>query len=473
MKKELEMGTLESGRKFTLPLDFVTRTLAIIGIRGWGKTVAATVLAEEMCECGIPWIAFDPTSVWWGLRVNPDGSPGGYPVLIVGGEHGDIPLESASGGGPRLAEAILQENLCCVVDFQQESKNNWRKFVADFCDRLMILKPAVPHHIFLEEAPEFVPQKPLGEQRRSLASVDRLVRLGRNNGYGATLISQRFATVQKDVLNMCENLLAGLTIGKTDRKAVKEWIEEVVRDTQPKKAADGLMPSLAQLENGQGWFWSPQWLDVFAKVRIRRRKTFHPGETRKFGVAPKQVTLGDVKEFVFDFERLERAIQSGPRLGGRVKFQTKAEKPVSFQAVESGSPLLEPPRTALLEETQHLRGQIAELHRQLGAARAAVDAIRKVMEPEYRAMQKLFAEIDAAAAGASSRDAAVFEPWKAKLGQACARMIDALLERGQLSTSQLATLAGLAPRTTQNNLIVLRRNGLVASHAGMHELRTP
>lgn len=77
MKKELQVGKVVGGKQFSLPLDFVTRTLAIVAIRGAGKTVAATVLAEEMAEAGLPWIAFDPIGVWWGLRVNPDGSPGG------------------------------------------------------------------------------------------------------------------------------------------------------------------------------------------------------------------------------------------------------------------------------------------------------------------------------------------------------------------------------------------------------------
>lgn len=64
MKRELEIGTLDSGTRFDLPIDFVVHTLAIIGIRGAGKTVAATVIAEEMCEAGLPWVAIDPVGVW-------------------------------------------------------------------------------------------------------------------------------------------------------------------------------------------------------------------------------------------------------------------------------------------------------------------------------------------------------------------------------------------------------------------------
>src|SRR6266850_3159093 len=180
MKKELELGSLSSGAKFLLPLDAATHTFGFIGIRGAGKTVAATVMAEEMCEAGLPWIALDPIGVWWGLRANPDGTPGGYPVVIIGGEHADIQLEKDAGA--KLADTILQENIACVIDLSRESKTTWRKFVADFCDRMMELRPEIPRHVFLEEAPEFIPQRPMGEQKRSLAAVDRITRLGRNNG---------------------------------------------------------------------------------------------------------------------------------------------------------------------------------------------------------------------------------------------------------------------------------------------------
>ncbi len=55
MKKELQLGALvEQKGRFCLPLDLVTRTLAIIGIRGSGKTTAAADIAEEFCEAACP-----------------------------------------------------------------------------------------------------------------------------------------------------------------------------------------------------------------------------------------------------------------------------------------------------------------------------------------------------------------------------------------------------------------------------------
>ena len=63
--------------------------------------------------------------------------------------------------------------------------------------------------------------------------------------------------------------------------------------------------------------------------------------------------------------------------------------------------------------------------------------------------------------------------WKKKLGRGCARIIDTLENRGELSTDEIARLAGLTPRTVQDNLAVLRRNTLVESSNGKHVLRKP
>jgi len=468
MKRQLELGTIVGGGKFTLPLDFVTRTMALIGIRGSGKTVAATIIAEEMCEAGLPWCALDPVGVWWGLRVNPDGSPGGYPVVIIGGEHADLPLDRTAG--TKIADAIIQENISCVIDLSGESKRAWRQFVADFCDRLMELRPAVPRHIFIEEAPEFVPQKPMGEQRRSLAAVDRLLRLGRNRGYGATPISQRMATIQKDILTQCESLLALRSIGKPDRRAAQEWIAECVSDSDTKKA-EKFLASLTSLPDGQGWFWSPQWLKRFDQVKLRRRKTYHPGETRSVGQAPKQVALSDVHDFVERFSAVlakpAPAKRPEPKRN-KITGQMPAVMPTDPQVIEE--------LTAAKEESARLRAQVAEKYRELGQASSVLMAVRKVMEPQYRMLQQLFGELEAHApsAGVAGIDPTVFEVWKKKLGPGPAKYIDALIEKGGEGTrAQLKTLCGFSRRYDRDVVSKLTVNGLIDKDGDLVRLRVP
>jgi hypothetical protein len=350
-----------------------------------------------------------------------------------------------------------------VFDLSGESKNTWRHFITEFCNRLMELRPAVQRHIFLEEAPEFIPQRPMGEQKRSLAAVDSLTRLGRNRGYGATIISQRFATVNKDVLTQCENIIALRSIGLQDRRAAEDWIAECVGQSESAKKAEKFLESLTGLPDGQGWFWSPQWLKEFAQIRLRRRKTYHPGETRAVGQTPKQVQLSDVREFVERFGQVLAKAREKPKLKVS-KSGAVSQAPIS----EILSPMADYER--FRDEGQQLRSQNAELHRRIGAAEAALNAVRSVMEPQYRAMQKLFSELDAVV---TSNDFAAYEPWKQKLGGACSRMIEALAQRGELTRIQLATLTSQSPRSGSfaTNLARLNTNGLIEKNGDKIRLR--
>ncbi len=478
MKRVLELGRLADGKPFTLPLDFVTRTAALVAIRGGGKTVAATVIAEEMCEAGLPWIAFDPTpgGVWWGLRVNPDGSPGGYPVVVLGGQHADLPFDRALA--VQVAEAFARENICVVIDVSQETKTTWRAFVADFCDRLMELTAPTPRHVFIEEAPEFVPQRPVAEQKRSRAAVDRLVRLGRNAGYGATLLSQRFATVDKDVLTQCENILALRSVGKPDRKAVRDWVAECVSPEPDDPVIEEFLGSLPSLADGEGWFWSPQWLKQFERVRIRERKTLHPGRTRSVDEAPLQVKLSDVRDFVDRFRTVLEVKPKAPR-------KLLVEAPVSVErtetrrrgALDSGVRVV--PVAALqtrAEEAEaeagRLRGQVADLHRQLGAAKSTITALRQVLEPQYRAMQRLFQEMETAAP--PGIDLAVWTPWLQKLSPPGKKVLQVLLDRGGEATrSQIRTLAHISDRYMRDGVYTLSGNGLIEQDGQTVKLRVP
>src|SRR5689334_17249241 len=87
-----------------LPADAVTQTFGILAVRGAGKSNAAAVMAEEMFDAHLPFVAIDPVGSWWGLRSSGDGKGPGLPVPIFGGSHGDVPLERT--GGQVLADLV-------------------------------------------------------------------------------------------------------------------------------------------------------------------------------------------------------------------------------------------------------------------------------------------------------------------------------------------------------------------------------
>ena len=81
------------GPLFKMPIDFVTQTSAILARRGAGKTYTGQVMAEGLLDGGQQIIVLDPLDAWWGLRSSADGKGAGYPLVIFGGPHGDMPLD--------------------------------------------------------------------------------------------------------------------------------------------------------------------------------------------------------------------------------------------------------------------------------------------------------------------------------------------------------------------------------------------
>lgn len=463
-EKSIRLGNGPGGKPFLLPIDALIQTFAIVGIRGAGKTCGGTVMAEEFCKAGYPWIALDPTGVWWGLRANPDGSPGGYrSIVVIGGPHADIPLEK--DGGEKLARALIEANVCAVIDLKQESKTMYRRFVTDFCNTLRQINSDVGHHIFIEEGPEFIPQKPKGNDMKAAhAAVDGLIRLGRNNGYGCTVLSQRAATVDKDVLSQCENVFAFRSTHNLDRKAFKEWLEGKVMDDKLWKKFPN---ELAGLKNGECFFWSPAWLERFERLRTRQRETFHPGETRKVGVRPNTVSLSDAAEFV---ERVRRQLAGRKMAAGAEHLAlpdppARSLKTVKTPRSEDGEEGLLPLDVPDPRETEirTLKDQLAKERQGRAAAEKRLEAVRKMLKPQYDSLRTLFEELGTGTEGGAG-DRAVYEPWLEKAGGGKRRaMLAVMVERGELTRSQLATLAAVSIRssTYRNNLSWMKVNKLV------------
>jgi hypothetical protein len=80
-----------------LPLDAVTQTLIVYGGKGMGKTNFGSVFAEEMYAAGLRFSVIAPMGVWWGLQHGSTRNTPGLEVLLLGGIHGDLPIEPTAG----------------------------------------------------------------------------------------------------------------------------------------------------------------------------------------------------------------------------------------------------------------------------------------------------------------------------------------------------------------------------------------
>jgi len=215
----------------------------------------------------------------------------GYPVTILGGDHGDVPLEESAG--KVIAELLADKAPQLVIDLSLFSKSAMRRFVADFAEELY-RKNRNPLHLIMDEADAFCPQKPRPDEMRMLGAIDEIVRRGRIRGLGCTLVTQRSAVLNKDVLTQMEVLVALRTAHPRDRAPILEWMKVHASEKQ----LEWVTETLATLPLGDAWIMSAGWLDLFKRVHIRERETFNSSATPEPGqrkIEPKKLAEVDLK----------------------------------------------------------------------------------------------------------------------------------------------------------------------------------
>jgi hypothetical protein len=300
----------------SLPTEAVTQTFAILAKRGSGKTYTAAVFTEELLKAGLPVVVVDPIGVWWGLRASADGQHPGLSILVVGGEHADVPITRDSGGV--LAVMVAQQQISMVIDLSQFNKADQHRIMLDFSTQLYQAKAPEQYHtavqIIMDEADEFAPQRPMPGEQTMLGAVETLVRRGRARGIGVTLITQRPAVLNKNVLTQIEVLVALRLTSPQDRAALNEWVK-FHADTDTAKE---MIETLPNLPIGTAWFWSPGWLEIFEKVAIRKRETLDSSSTPKAGQARVEaksmadVNMDEIRKQLR--ETIERVESEDPKL---------------------------------------------------------------------------------------------------------------------------------------------------------------
>lgn len=381
------MKTLTLAKALHLPLDAVSRTFGILAVRGAGKSNTAAVMAEEMFAAGLPFVVIDPVGSWYGLRSSADGSRAGLSIPIFGGKHGDVPLER--GAGELLADLVVEKRLTCVLDLSRfDSEADKKAFLIAFAKRLY-LKNENPLHLFLEEADDYIPQSPMGDEKLLLRAWENIVRRGRARGLGMTLITQRSAAVAKMVLTQVETLFAMRTTGPQDIAAIEAWVKyhQVGKD---------VLSTLASLEDGEAWVWSPHYLKTMSRHQIRRRQTFDSGATPQ-NVRAKDTrppaTLADIDLAALQ-ERMaatiEKAKADDPReLRKRItdlERQLKKSAPVSTAAQ-----VVSPPQ--VVEKPVITDAQLAKAEAMVGRLEAAIERAGDLMAKPLGAVRGQLAEL--------------------------------------------------------------------------------
>jgi len=321
------MKKLHISTKLSLPADTVTASLVVYGAKGMGKTNLGAVIVEELTKCGLRWCYADPLGVVWGLRHSKDGRGPGIECLILGGAHGDIPIEPT--GGAVVADLVVDEPVNVIIDFSRKpSGEMWgigekTRFITDYAKRLFQRQGELvrgrrrePICQILDEAARYIPQMiPHGnpDLAKCVSAWETLTEEGRNVGLGVIFLTQRSARMNKSVSEVADAMIAFRTVGPNSIGAVTDWLGEHVE----KKKIHEYIEQVRSLDRGTCLVVSPGWLRFEGIVPIRERETFDSSATPRAGQRPRRVTGKGAKPDLAKYatrmkETIERARDNDP-----------------------------------------------------------------------------------------------------------------------------------------------------------------
>ena len=226
-----------------------------------------------------------------------------------------------------LARRVMELRCNIIIDIYELKHYEKMLFIKRFLDALINLPKELWHEcvVVRDEAHKYAPESGKGKAE-SLPAVIDLASLGRKRGYCAWIATQRAAKLSKDVTAELNNQIIGRARIKEDRKRNAEELgitdkEEIAR--------------LGQLDKGEFFVQGPAISGELSLVKIVDVTTSHPKIGKKAGKAP--APSAKVKKILAELEDLPK----------------EAEE--EAKTVEA------------------LRGQVAELKRQLRAAPKVIE----------------------------------------------------------------------------------------------------
>jgi uncharacterized protein len=161
---------------------------------GRGKSFGVGVLCEELLAARIPVIALDPEGELFTLQER-------FRVLVLGGDHADLPLPTSEQVVTLGLTKALDEGLGLVLDLSERPTSRAQQEAAyPFLERLWVLlsERRMPAALVVEEVHIFAPQS-----GSSLTSdiLHRFAKQGRKRGVVLVAASQRTQAVSKEFMS--------------------------------------------------------------------------------------------------------------------------------------------------------------------------------------------------------------------------------------------------------------------------------
>ena len=238
--------------------DLIGQCIAILGIRGSGKSNTAGVIFEELLQNNYPLSIVDIEGEYFGLKEK-------YEVLVVGKGEG-VEIEIDAHCADEIARVSMEQNVPVVLDLSGFLSEERTELLKAYLSSLWNLAGTLrkPYMIGIEEAHEFIPQGVKHELKEMIA---RIALRGRKRGLGGIVVSQRSAKVDKDVLSQAGMLFLHRVVHEVDMRVYSELLPW--RKTEVKEIINSLDTGDCIYVNG----------DNILPIYVRERSTFHAGFT--------------------------------------------------------------------------------------------------------------------------------------------------------------------------------------------------
>ncbi|MEM9369099.1 MAG: helicase HerA-like domain-containing protein [Planctomycetota bacterium] len=444
--------------QFPLPSGIETMKLAILGRTGSGKTNTAVVMAEQMIAGGVPVAIIDPQGDWWGLRSK-------YSIAILGGSHADVPLEPT--GGSIAADFVINERIPVLLDLFAMGEGEMVRFATDFAKRLWT-KNRDALHLFLDEADLFAPQKGVGaDKAKCLGAWQNVCRRGRSRGLGLTMITQRSAVINKDLLTQADPLVVHRMTAPQDLNAIAAYVDHHGYGAEFRK---DITANVAKLPVGEAIVISPGEMEIRpTRVSVSKRKSFDSSATPTMGSKrgePKtlaEVDLSALQESMA--ETIENAKQSDPK---HLKA-TIRELEAKVRQLEKANGKAEIDKAAA-DRDRHWRAELSKVQ----------EAHASVVSKATRAREMLTLNGDASVevrvppSGTARRNAVSKRPTPKRVSSVSQLnlpkgegvILTAIAQFGECQRSQLTVLTGYKRSSRDAYIQRLKEKGLVESGVG-------
>lgn len=435
-----------------IPEAALGQHIAVLGKTGSGKTFAIKGIVEALLTAHKRVGIVDPTGAWWGLRASRDGKAKGFPILVLGGDHGDLPLPAL--GGSAVARLLAEQSVNLIADTSQLTVGERTRWFIDFGRELYRLNRA-PLHLVIDEAHIFAPQGkvPDPDTGKMLHAANTLASGGRSRGIRLTMITQRPQKLHKDTLTCADTLIAMRVLAPHDRMAVEDWI----KGCGDMNAGKEVLNSLAGLKRGEGWAWYPEG-GFLKRLTFPPIITFDSSATPTDGhvvAAPKGMADIDLTEITAAMaDAVREAEANDPKL-----LRAEIARLKVAAGKHPAAPAVDPKAIEAAEQRGYDRGrgdafdavwQLANpLHRAFSPLRDQIDGfftgLRRAHDAAPPPRQRHESPAPASASAAPPRRALPGSPTNGSMGKAERLILTALAQYPNGRTKpQVAILTGYA-----------------------------